>query len=104
MIFNVPAIVLTNNCLKNNMGGKSIEWNDIADIHLLNGGIQGFASLVINLKNPKKYFDTPLKKAFYIFKQNFSANDFSIKVDFVAGRNEEIFQVINAYWTKHGDN
>jgi hypothetical protein len=101
MIFNIPAIVLTNDYLKNNLGGYSIEWSDIADIQLSNEGYRSFASLIINLKDPEKYFNTPIKRIFYKTKQLFSVNDFSIRVDFVAGNNEEIFETIKAYWTMH---
>jgi len=100
MIFNIPAIVLTDDYLKNNFGGYAIEWDDISDIELSNKGQRSFASLNINLKDPDKYFNTPIKNLFYQIRQFFSVNDFSIRVDFVAGSNEEIFAVVKAYWTR----
>ena len=103
LIFNLPSLVLTDDSLKNNLGGYSIEWEDITDIQLSNGGYRSFANLVINLKNPDKYFDTPIKKAVYNFKQLFSVNDILIKVDFIAGKNEQIFETVKAYWTRHYD-
>ncbi len=63
LIFNIPAIVLTNDCLKNNFGGYSIEWGDIADIQLYNGGYRSFAKLIINLKYPEKVFNSPQKRS-----------------------------------------
>jgi len=101
LIFNLPSLVLTDDYLKNNLGGYSIEWEDIADIQLSNGGYRSFANLVINLKNPDKYFDTPIKKAVYKIKQLFSVNDILIKIDFIAGKNEDIFETVKAYWTRH---
>ena len=103
MIFNIPALVLTNDCLENNFRGYSIQWKDIADIQLSDSGYRSFASLVINLKEPQIFFNTPFKKALYNFKQLFSVNDFLIKVDFVAGNNEEIFEIVMAYWTRKAD-
>jgi hypothetical protein len=104
LIFNLPSIVLTDDCLKNNIGGYSIEWDDISDIQLNNGGYRSFGNLIINLKNPDKYFNTPLKKALYWIKQLFSAYDILIKVDLISGKNEEIFDVVKVYWTKHYEN
>ena len=56
--------------------------------------------MIINLKQPEKYFNTPLKKIKYQLKQLFTANDISIPIEFVAGKNDEIFQVVSAYWSK----
>jgi len=102
LIFNIPALVLTKDCLKKNFGGKySFEWHDIADIQLYSNTVgRSFAKLTINLKDPYKYFNTPLKKTLYKARQLFVANDTWIIVDFVAGDNEEIFEVIKAYWTR----
>jgi len=100
LIFKIPAIVLTDDCLKNNFAGNSIQWVDIADIQLYKGVGRSLPKLTINLKDPYKYFNTPLKKAGYKARQLFSVNDISIIVDFVAGDNEEIFEVIKAYWTR----
>ncbi|BAU54767.1 STM3941 family protein [Mucilaginibacter gotjawali] len=100
MIFNIPSIILTDDCLNSNIGGYSIEWTDIASIELYNGGYRSFAKLAINLKDPDKYFNTPLKKFLYKTKQLVVVNDKSIFLDFVSGQNEEIFALIKAYWTK----
>jgi len=100
MIFNIPAIVLTDAYLKNNFRGYAIEWADISDIELSDKGYRSFGSLNINLKEPDKYFNTPIKNFFYKARQLFSVDDFSIRVDFVAGSNEEIFETVKAYWTK----
>jgi hypothetical protein len=101
LIFNIPAIVLTDDCLKNNFGGYSVQWEDIADIKFSDSGMRSFATLIINLKDPGKYFASPVKKAIYKIKQLFSPNDILIRVDFVAGDNEEIFETVKAYWTRH---
>jgi hypothetical protein len=63
--------------------------------------MRSFATLIINLKDPGKYFASPVKKAIYKIKQLFSPNDILIRVDFVAGDNEEIFETVKAYWTRH---
>jgi len=101
LIFNIPAIVLTDECLKNNFGGYSVQWEDIADIKFSDSGRRSFATLIINLKDPEKYFASPVKKAVYKIKQLFSPNDILIRIDFVAGDNEEIFETVKAYWTRH---
>ena len=104
LIFNVPALVLTNDCLKNNFREYSIEWSDIAEIQLYKGNyVSGFAKLIINLKNPDEYFNSPVKKVIYKTKQLFLVNDFTIIVDFVAGNNEEIFETIKSYWTRKSE-
>ncbi|WP_295674005.1 hypothetical protein [uncultured Mucilaginibacter sp.] len=100
MIFNIPAIVLTDDCLNNNIGGYSIEWADIASIELNTSGTRSLAKLAINLKEPEKYFNTPIKMFLYKTRQLVVVNDKSIFVDFVSGNNEEIFSIIKAYWTK----
>ena len=101
MIFNIPALVLTNDCLENNFRGYSIQWKDIADVQLSDSGYRSFGKLIINLKDPKKYFNSPVKKLVYNAKQLFVVNDFSILVDFVAGENDDIFSIVKAYWTKN---
>ncbi|MEO6631669.1 MAG: STM3941 family protein [Mucilaginibacter sp.] len=101
LIFNIPAIVLTDDCLRNNFGGYSIQWEDIADIKFSDSGMRSFATLIINLKDPEKYFASPVKKAIYKIKQLFSPNDILIRIDFVAGDNGQIFETVKAYWTKH---
>jgi len=42
MVFNIPALILTSDSLKNNFSGYSINWADIADIEYSEGGLQGF--------------------------------------------------------------
>jgi hypothetical protein len=58
-------------------------------------------SIVINLKNPEKYYNTPLKAMWYKLSQLFTSNDINLRLDFVAGKNDTIFQLVNAYWDKH---
>jgi hypothetical protein len=101
--FNIPVIVLTNDCLKNNFWRYTIEWNDITELQLFERGNGSFANLAINLKDPDKYFNSPIKKTIYNIKQLFSVNDILIRVDFIAGSNEEIFEVMKAFWTKNSD-
>jgi hypothetical protein len=100
MIFNIPAIVVTDDCLNNNIGGYSIELADIASIELDTRGQRSFAKLKINLKEPEKYFNSPVKLFLYNARQLFIVSDKTIFVDFVSGSNEEIFSVIKAYWSK----
>ena len=100
MILNMSALLLTGDCLNNKMGGYSIAWTDIASIELYSGASRGFAKLAINLKDPKKYFNTPIKMFLYKTRQLFVVNDKSIYLDFVSGENEMIFAVIKSYWTK----
>ena len=42
MVFNIPALILTSDSLKNNFSGYSINLADIADIEYSEGGLQGF--------------------------------------------------------------
>ncbi|MGZ3832623.1 MAG: hypothetical protein ACXVB0_03805, partial [Mucilaginibacter sp.] len=101
MILGIPAMVLTNKYLVDNLGGHSIEWSDVSEIRIIQGQYRSFSKLIINLKRPEKYFDTPLKKLLYKFRQFFTANDIGIITDFVSGTDLEIMQVVQAYWGKH---
>lgn len=100
-IGGVSAIVLTKDYLVDNMGNNSIEWGDISEIRLVEGQYRSFEKLIINLKQPEKYFDTPIKKALYKFRQLFTANDIAIILDFVSGKDDEITQLVHVYWDKH---
>ena len=59
MIRGVPAMTLTKNYLVHNLGGHSIEWADIAEIRAIDGNNRSFSKLILNLRQPEKYFDTP---------------------------------------------
>lgn len=97
----MPAIALTKNYLVDNIGNNSIEWGDISEIRLIESKYKSFGKLIINLKQPEKYFNTPIKRLSYKFRQLFTANDIGITIDFVSGKDEEIIQLIHAYWDKH---
>jgi len=101
MITGMPVIALTDDYFINNYGGFSIEWGDIMEMHITDGNLHNSGSLIINLKHPEKYFNTPLKMVKYKIKQLFTANDISIPFNFVTGKKDEVFQVANAYWYKH---
>jgi hypothetical protein len=101
MLRGIPAIVLTKDYLVDNFGGHSIEWNDIAEINIRKSSYQSLDKLIINLKQPEKYFDTPIKKLLYKFGKLFTANDIGITLDFVSGNSDEIMQVIHAHWGKY---
>jgi len=100
MFLGTPALALSKDYFIDNLGNHSIKWHDISQIKFLEGRYRGFNKLVINLKQPEKYFNTPLKKLLYKFRQIFTANDIGILLDFVSGKDAEIMQVINAYWDK----
>jgi hypothetical protein len=100
MARSIPAIALTDDYLINNYGGFSIEWHDILEIHRTKS-YRGSGGIVINLKNPEKYFDSPIKKISYQLRQLFSANDITIPLNLVAGNDDEILQTITAYWNKN---
>jgi hypothetical protein len=99
MMIGKPAIALTNEYFISNIGNLSIEWHDISEMHIAANN-RGFSALIINLKEPEKYFNTPFKKIKYQLKQLFTANDISLPINLVAGDNQEIFQTINAYRSK----
>ncbi|HTH82825.1 MAG TPA: STM3941 family protein [Mucilaginibacter sp.] len=99
MILGIPAIALTNEYFVINYNGLSIDWHDIADIHITTN-YKGISTLIINLKQPEKYFGSSLKKIKYQIRQIFTANDIIIPIDLISGKNEAIFQTVNAYWTK----
>jgi hypothetical protein len=100
MLRGIPAIELTDDYLINNISGFSIEWADISEIHIKNN-MKGPNALVINLKHPEKYFDTPLKKLGYQLKQLFTADDITIPLIFVSGDSNTLFQAINGYRARH---
>jgi len=93
-----PAIVLTSQYLIYNIGSISINWHDIAEIRVAERNYRGGGNLIVNLEQPRKYFNTPLKYLGYKIRRYFTAADISIKLDFVAGKNENISRLINAYW------
>ena len=80
------------------MGGVSIDWHDIEEINITTRGYRSGGNLMINLKEPKKYFNTPLKYIKYKLRHFFTSADMSIKLDFIKGKNDKIAQLINAYW------
>ena len=103
MLTGVPAILLTQDGLVDNLGNHYIKWEDILEIKLIESNYKSFDKLVINLKQPEKYFDTMVKKLRYKFRQLFIANDVGIFLDFVAGNNGENAQLIQSFWTKYAD-
>ncbi len=98
MLRKKPAIVLTPQFLIDNIGGFSINWHDIAEIKVAERDFKSRGNLIVNLEDPRKYFNTRLKYLGYKIRRYFTAADVSIKLDFVSGKNEDISRLINAYW------
>jgi len=98
MLRGKPAIVLTTQYLIDNIGRVSINWHDIAEIRVADRGYRGGGNLIVNLEQPRKYFNTRLKYLIYKIRRYFTSADISIKLDFVSGKNENIARLINAYW------
>jgi hypothetical protein len=100
IITGAPAMILTSDCLIDNLSNRSINWNNISEIKIIEGSYKSFDKLVINLKHPGDYFNTPVKRLLYRLKQLFTANDIGIMVNLIAGSNEDILSGIHAYWDK----
>ena len=103
ILTGIPAIALIKDYFVDNMGNNSIEWGDISEIRLIEGRNKKFWELIIILQQPEKYFDTPIKRLSYKFRRLFTANDIGIIIDFVSGKDEEIMQLVHAYWDRFAE-
>jgi hypothetical protein len=103
MIKGAPLIILNKDYLIDNLGGHAIKWCDISEIKLIESSFLAFDKLIINLRRPDEYFNTPVKRLSYKFRQLFIANDLGIFINFVSGESNEITQVINAYWSNYAE-
>jgi len=101
MLLGKPAILLTNEYFVDNLFNRKIKWSNISSIdYEPRRFTRGFDRLVINLKNPDEYFDSPLKQILYKFKRLYTVNDISVVLDFVYGEKDEILHVARVYWDK----
>ena len=71
MILGTPAIILTNDYLVDNLNLRSIDWHNISEIKIIEGNYRSFDKIIINLKRSEEYFNNPVKKARYKFRQLF---------------------------------
>lgn len=100
MIKRVPAIVLTRDFLVLSNPSLKISYADITDVVIRTGSRN--TRLGINLDNPEKYFNTPLSKFFFKLRSSDPEN-FSINLDLIWGKNEEIGQSVTDYWHKYAN-
>jgi hypothetical protein len=101
MIRGLPAIIITESGIVDNVNGISIEWDDIFEIYVTEEGRFAGGNLVINLNNPEEFFGkTRLQFRIYKIRKYFTSADIAIKLSFVKGKNEDIVNTINTYWAQ----
>jgi hypothetical protein len=101
MIIGVPAILLNDNELVDNVVGISINWEDIEDIRI-SGISKPFLS--ITLKNKEKFFSditNPIKRVLLKLIFLISPGDVSINLAMVTGSNESIVALSQLYWNRY---
>ena len=101
MIKGLPALIITEDWIIDNINNTSVKWSDIVEIYVTNAGRFAGGNLVINLNNPKEFFGkTPLQFKFYKIRKQFTLADTAIKLSFVKGKNKDIIDTINYYWVQ----
>jgi len=100
MMKGVPALVITENGIIDNINNLSVKWSDILEIYITKEG-RFAGNLVINLNHPEEFFGkTRLRFKIYKIRKYFTSADIAIKLSFVKGKNEDIVNTINTYWAQ----
>lgn len=99
----LPALVITNDGIVDNVNNVSIDWRDVSEIYVTEEGIFANSDLVVNLQTPEIFFcKTPLQKVFYKVRKYFTSADVAIKLSFIKGKEENIVDSINTCWSQSG--
>jgi len=101
LITGIPAILLTNDQLVDNVVGVNIDWSNIKDIRIT--GIQK-PFLTIILKDTDLFYsniNNPIKKILLKFIFLISPGDVSVNLALVAGDNDSIASMAQVYWQRY---
>jgi len=101
IITGIPAILLTNDQLVDNVVGVNIDWSNIEDIRIT--GIQK-PFLTIILKDTDLFYSSinnPVKKILLRFLFLISPGDVSVNLALVAGDNDSIASMAQVYWQRY---
>lgn len=101
MLAGVPAIVITQERLIDNVYGVSFDWSNVKYISI-DGERKPFLS--IRLKNEALFYSgisNPIKRALIRALFSIAPGDASVNLALIAGDNQYILGMAQAYWAKY---